>query len=121
MQQITTKAELNKALSRILIENTDICFNISIKIGDYEYTYPNFEEVVARAIDKEDYTLKKYLRTKTYEKVEIGFKTEYELIGEYDIKPLIKNILENRITNIEELGIQDSELIKTYREKLERM
>lgn len=62
-----------------------------------------FKSMVKKLLDK--YNMKKQ-----------SFKIEYELVEEYNIKPLIKNILESRISKIEK-----DKLLKLYKEKLERM
>lgn len=153
MKQIKTKKELEKLLN---------LFSPSWEIGGYRYMLsPTSTDIIARAIDYEDYILKKYKEIiickeedvsmpkledilgemvgddySVSEEAESEFQSmmkdfldkhkikniypcsrRFELVEEYDIKPLIKSILEDRVSKIEE----SFNLFKKYKEKLEKM
>lgn len=152
MKQIKTKKELNKVL---FSDRYNSCF----KIGGYET--PSYSDIIERAINREDYILKKYSKERVYvdcdidmpnlddimsemvgyiyiipEEAEVEFKSmmkglldkynikksyldrvEYVLVEEYDIEPLIKKILEHRVSKIE----KTTKLLKNYKEKLEKI
>jgi hypothetical protein len=75
---------------------------------DYYYEVPEeagveFESKIKELLNK--YNIKKHLT-----------KEEYDFVEEYDIKPLVKSILEDKISKI-----KSDKLIKLYKEKLEKM
>lgn len=152
MKQITTENELKKILN---------LFSPRWEIGKYRYIlFPASTDIIARAIDYEDYILKEYKEIIIYKEEDISmpkledilgemvgsysiseeteskfqsmmkefldkhkikntypYSRRFELVEEYDIKPLIKSILEDRVSKIEE----NFNLFKRYKEKLDRM
>lgn len=150
MITITTKKELNQIVDK---------YKTVFEINGVKYDYLDSQDIIIKAINRESYIIKKYLKREVTierdlrvpkledvlqemmsyyydipEEAEVEFestmkellnkynikkylsKEEYDFVEEYDIKPLIKSVLEDRISKIEK-----DKLLKLYKEKLERM